>query len=174
MKEIFKQVKGFEGLYEVSNYGRVKSFHTKKPRILKHHLSGRDKSYPYIKLFKDEKRHGVPIHRLVAIAFIPNPENKKEVNHIDGNKQNNYFKNLEWVSPKENIRHAVRTGLIPSGPSNPNSKKIKQYDLNGNYIQTWVGAREIERVLGFFNTNIIAACRGKKSHAYKFIWKYAE
>lgn len=118
--EIWKDIDGFAGYYEISNYGRVKSLpktmgnpnHLSKIKILKPKI---DKyGYACVKLcsqIEKGKIKYVTIHRLVAKAFIPNPNNLKTVNHLDGNKQNNLIRNLEWCSHKENIDHAWATGL---------------------------------------------------------------
>lgn len=117
--EIFKDIKGYEGLYAVSNYGRVKSlpkqvfnhngFFYRKEKIIK---PGKDtKGYLRISVCLNGKQHTYKIHRLVAQAFIPNPENKPQVNHIDGNKQNNHVENLEWCTNQENQDHAWKNGL---------------------------------------------------------------
>lgn len=114
-KEIWKPIKGYEGLYEISNYGRVKSLPKIRGRrltnetILKPRIS--TQGYIMVGLRKNDKTFNASVHRLIAEAFIPNPENKKKVNHIDGNKQNNSIDNLEWCTPSENMQHAYRTGL---------------------------------------------------------------
>lgn len=124
--EIWEDIKGYEGLYQISNLGQVKSLekyvpykHTsnalqKKPcRILKGEIS----KCGYIRVvLQNCKRERCLVHRLVANAFISNPENKKTVNHKDGNKQNNSARNLEWATQSENLIHAVKTGLKPSYP----------------------------------------------------------
>lgn len=131
--EIWKPIKDFEGLYEVSNLGRVKSFdrvvncgHGKtrvmKGKILKE-VKLRD-GYFYVRLCKDTISTRKSIHRLVAETYIPNLDNKKEVNHIDGNKRNNNVSNLEWVTPKENMRHAWETGLLKPHST---KKKVSRY-----------------------------------------------
>lgn len=108
MREIWKPIEGYDGIYEVSNKGRVRSYYNnkhgmrKKPRIIKG-LSG---LYETVALRKNGKNNTQNVHRLVAQAFIPNPNNLKEVNHIDGNKKNNIVTNLEWVSHKSNMVHA--------------------------------------------------------------------
>ena len=104
MKEIWKDIKGYEGIYQVSNFGRIKSSYTK--RILK---GGKNKAgYLLVGLYKQGVLSRKSIHRLVAEAFIPNPDNKPEVNHIDENKTNNMVSNLEWMTAKENINHGTR------------------------------------------------------------------
>ncbi len=113
MPETWKDVVGYEGRYQVSSMGRIKSFPNKTrngERILKNLLSG-NVPYYYIDLVKDAKTHRKTIHRIVAEAFIPNPENKPQVNHIDGDKRNNRFDNLEWNTRSENQLHSIRTGL---------------------------------------------------------------
>lgn len=123
MKEIWKDVKGYEGLYQVSNFGKVKSLErtwfsgknsctkkTKPEHIMKYRLA-KGTGYCLLKLTKDGMEKHVYVHRLVAEAFLPNPNNLPEVNHIDGNKENNCVENLEWVTAKGNILHATKNKL---------------------------------------------------------------
>ena len=111
--EIWRDVVGYEGLYQVSNFGRVKSFQKNKVKILKSNVG--IGGYLRVILCKDFDKKNCFVHVLVAKAFIPNPEGKKQVNHRDGNKENNLVSNLEWMTPKENIKHAFYTGLRKSG-----------------------------------------------------------
>ena len=104
--EKFKQIKGYEN-YLISDQGRVYSYYTKK--FLKPHKN--TCGYLFVVLYKNGVCKNYRIHRLVALTFIPNPENKRTVNHIDGCKINNHVSNLEWCTNKENIRHAMDTGL---------------------------------------------------------------
>ena len=120
MKEVWKDIEGYEGLYQISNLGNVKSldrtqiqkrgdlYYNKKYKgqIIKSHLTHR--GYCAVGVTKHNRHKNFSVHRLVARAFIPNPENKPEVNHIDGNKQNNDVRNLEWLTPSENIIHMHR------------------------------------------------------------------
>lgn len=117
--EIWLPVRGYEGLYEVSDKGRVRSLDRKviystgrevlhRGRILKD-TAGKA-GYPQVVLTKDKEKKNYSVHRLVAEAFIPNPENKEQVNHIDRNKENNNISNLEWVTHQENADHAVASG----------------------------------------------------------------
>lgn len=110
MEEEWRPVKGYEGLYEVSNMGRVKSLHYGKSRILKQITN--TNGYMAVDLHKDGTRSPKRVHRLVATAFIPNPHNKPEVNHKDGNKKNNTVDNLEWCTSSYNTKHAYRNGLV--------------------------------------------------------------
>ena len=120
--EVWKDIEGYEGLYQVSTCGNVKSLpkvrrngtgtYIQKERLLK--PSNTSTGYKKVELCKDGKRKSFKVHRLVAIAFIPNPDNKPEVNHIDGNKINNNIDNLEWVTSSENSIHAYETGLSPN------------------------------------------------------------
>lgn len=120
-EEIWKPIVGYEGFYEVSNKGRVRSlkrkvsnghgFYIKEGRVLA--MSKTTTGYWKVELKKSgEKRRSMKVHRLVAFAFIPNPENKPNINHIDGNPLNNEVENLEWCTQKENLLHATRNGLI--------------------------------------------------------------
>lgn len=114
MEEIWKPVKGFEGIYEVSNIGRV--HHISTQRIKK--ASVTKNGYNYVALWKNNKHKHMLLHRLIAIAFIPNPLKKSQVNHKDGNKLNNALENLEWVTHQENGVHAYKTGLTRKPPGN--------------------------------------------------------
>lgn len=118
----------------------------------------------------------VYLHRLLAETFIPNPENKKEVNHIDGNKLNNSLNNLEWVTRVENSQHSYRYGLQKSKKSGANdkSKRVLQMDLMGNPIKEWDCVMDIERELGIKNGAISNCCLGKSKTSSNFIWKYIE
>jgi len=116
--EVWKAIKDYEGLYEISNLGRVKSL--KRNKLLKQQIG--TWKYSIIKLYKEGNCRNFKIHRLVAISFINNIYNKEQINHIDGNKQNNIVFNLEWCSRLENMQHAHNTGLIGT------KKRIKVYN----------------------------------------------
>lgn len=110
MEEEWRPVKGYEGLYEVSNMGRVKSLHRSQSIIMKQHMN--HNGYMFLGLRKDGTRSTKLVHRLVATAFIRNPNNYKIVNHKDGNKNNNIVDNLEWCTSSYNSKHAYRIGLM--------------------------------------------------------------
>lgn len=183
-KEVFKDVFNYEGLYQISNYGRVKSLERKsifycglrkeylKRRVKEKFLSFNKSNNGYIQvcLTKNGKCKTFILHRLVAQAFIPNPENKPQINHIDGNKENNCVDNLEWCDASENMQHASKTGLLKSNVK----RSVNQYDLNGNFITTWDSITDFLKAKGLNikSSNITSCCRGNKKSAYGYKWKY--
>ena len=167
--EEWKDIKGYEGLYQISNLGRVKSLPRngtiKEEKILKYSLD----KYGYPQIVLNNKKHKCfRVHRLVAEAFLLNPKNKSTVNHKDGNKTNNNVKNLEWNTIKENNDHALRTGL-----QRYTGKKINQYTINGEFIRQWNSQREVERQLKINHSNLKLACKGIYKQCNGFIWRYA-
>lgn len=124
MNEIWKEIEGFNGDYLISNLGRVKSLKNNKESILKPFKSGG--GYYKVALSKNKMSKTLYIHRLVAKAFIQNPENKPEINHIDGCKTNNQVTNLEWITHKQNIQHAYNAGLM----ENTRKSVIKAHEAN--------------------------------------------
>lgn len=186
MKEIWKDIKNYEGLYQVSNLGRIKSltkfinnnpknikigYYTKE-KILKPFYN--PKGYQLVRLYKNNKNYTKKIHRLVAEAFIPNYENKSQVNHIDGNKQNNKVENLEWCTNQENQKHSWEHNLHKRriGKENKLSKVVYQYDLKGNFIKVWNSVEEARKTLHI--SNISSVCNKKRNSAGGYIWEYAK
>ena len=166
MEELWKDIDGYEGLYQVSNLGNVKSLNynrTGKERILKPGNNGL--GYLNVLLCKNGKTKTFKIHRLVANAFIPNPYNKPEVNHKDENKTNNCVDNLEWMTSKENNNYGTRNERI--------SKLVLQFTKNGEFVKEWLSMHQIEIELGFANSHISECCNGKRKTAYGYIWKFA-
>ena len=167
-KEIIteEQLKEFEEIKDYSNYmihrdGRI---YNKKRKIF---MAGRlASSYLYVAF----KEHNHAIHRLVAIQFLPNPDNKKFVNHKDGNKLNNHVDNLEWTTKSENNQHAYDTGL------NPNVVAVKQYKMDGTFVATHKSISDACRIINIdpelCGSTITDCCRYKIKHAYNFIWRY--
>lgn len=183
MQEIWKDiyfkdknvVYDYRGRYKISNLGRIKSF----PRQGQSHirylkLINDTKNYLQVSLSKNNIHKWFKIHRLVAIMFIPNPENKTQVNHIDGNKQNNCVDNLEWCTNGENQIHAIRIGLkqLQIGSKNPKAKMIDQYDLNNNFIKTWGCMKDIYDELHIHRNYIRLCCIGKQKQTHGYIFKY--
>ena len=197
--EIWKPVVGYEELYEVSNFGRVRSLdridsnnHPLKGVILKPYIS--NSGYLLVGLYKQQKRDRKLLHRLVAEAFIPNPDNKPEIDHINTIKTDNtvflnedgsinYEKtNLRWTTRKENINNPLTKTKMqinarkPSkgkyGKKHHRSKPIIQYDKEGNFIKEWDCANDVERVLGISNKHIGSVCLGKRKSCGGYIWRY--
>lgn len=164
MEEIWKDKKDYEGHYQVSNLGRIKSIKFGKERILKQHIK---RGYYYVGLSKNGIVKRYLVHRLVAQAFIDNPNNYKEVNHKDENKLNNSVDNLEWCNAKYNINF----GTCIERRSKKKSKPVLQYTLDGEFVREWSSARECGKN-GFCHQHIGACCRGQLKHYKGFIWKY--
>jgi hypothetical protein len=181
--EIWKNVVGLEDSYMVSNLGRVKS---KERTIQQNSRWGTkiDKPYPEKLLNPQTNRNYLyvnangnkTIHRMVAKAFIPNPEIKPEINHINGVKTDNRLENLEWVTRSENAIHAVKTGLtvIKKGSERSDSTPISQFDLDGNWIRDWESQHQVERETGLQQSNINHVLKGRLKKSQGFIWKYKE
>lgn len=168
--EIWKDIVGYEGLYQVSNLGRVKSINRQgtKGVILKI-IKGKN-GYYYVPIRKNKKQKNALVNRLVAEAFIPNPYNKPQVNHKDENKGNNCSYNLEFCDHKYNCNYGTRNKKISSSLST----RINQYDLEGNFMKEYLGAMCIQRELGISNSSVIQCCKGKYKTAGGYIWKYKE
>lgn len=144
-KEIWKDIPGYEGLYQVSNYGLVKSL---RNNIILKDAKNRD-GYPKVCLNKNGEMKNFYIHRLVASMFVPNPYLYLEINHIDGNKENNYFENLEWCTRSQNVKHSFAAGLKTNkkGSANPLAKHFYQFDEKGNRIGEWFALIECAQYL---------------------------
>ena len=158
-----KDIKNYEGLYAVTSCGRVWSYKYKK--FLKPRDNG--KGYLFVGLFKDGVHKQYYIHRLVAEAYIPNPENYPMINHKDENKANNCLQNLEWCNASYNTNYGTRNEKV----SNKLKIPILQYDLNGNFIREWPSATDVGREV---KAHICHCLKGKLHTAYGYIWKYKE
>lgn len=178
MTEEFKDIPGYEGLYQVSNSGVVKSCAKYKgvgycqqvPETImsKVVFNGYYSTCLSKKGVKSRKYN----HRLVALTFIPNPNNFPEVNHIDGDKTNNHVSNLEWCTRLQNEQHAWRIGLKKmKGENHFASRVVTQFDMHLNPIRDWVNGLAIQKSLGFAATHISKCCNGKLKSAYGFIWR---
>lgn len=172
MEEVWKDIPGYEGRYKVSNMGRI--FSVLKNKFCK--IDTHQKGYYTVTLSKNKHTTHKGIHYWVALAFIPNPEHKPEVHHIDKDKRNNCVENLMWVTRKEHAGlHPERYITISKKVKNgKRSKQIAQYTFDGQLVKIWPSAMEIQRQLGISNSNIIACCKGKLKQTHGFIWKYWE
>jgi hypothetical protein len=191
--EVWKDVVGYEELYMVSNLGRVRGKGKpatnetpfwqikllKKDKIHSHSLN--KWGYAGVSLYKNGQGKRFQVHRLVAIAFIENAENKLQVNHKNGVKTDNWVENLEWATPSENLKHAfkiglkkvVKNGLGKTNELNVNSKPIIQKSLNGDFIRKFPSISEANRYFNKPQTNIPAALSGKQTQSCGYKWEYA-
>lgn len=181
--ENFKNIKGYEGLYQISNIGTVKSISriikrgnsqlTVKESILKTWIN--KGGYVSVKLFKNSIGKSFRIHRLIAIAFIENTQNKDCINHIDGIKTNNIIENLEWVTKSENTKHAFKIGIQTNnrigifGDLNNLSKSVYQYK-DGILINKFGSRLEAERVTKISSRKIALCCNGKRKTSGGYNW----
>ena len=154
--EIWKEIEGFEGEYAISSKGRVRNL--ENGRLLGGHYN--NTGYRLVKL----KGKWHTVHRLVALAFIPNPQKLPQVNHIDEDKLNNDVKNLEWCSAAYNINYSIHKRYC----------KVKQLDKCGNLIIIWNSIRQIEKETGYDSSYIVKCCKGKRRYAYGFQWQYLD
>lgn len=195
-EEIWKDMPGYEGLYQASNLGRIKSLdkvvfqkaknnstskHIYKGKILKPILH--DTGYNYVTL----NCKNISVHRLVAKTFIPNMENKPFVNHIDGNKLNNNANNLEWCTAKENMQHAFENNLINNKTklkkeselknikkaTLSNYKKVNMYDKGNLYIKTFNSIIEASIETKSNAGHIVQCCKHKQKTCGGYKWEYA-
>lgn len=190
--EIWKDIKGYEGLYQVSNYGRVRSLDRivqfgKQKRIAKgkiirlHHIKKPNYTQICVSLYKNRQGKNFIVARLVAEAFIPNPEGKPCIDHINTDPTDNRVGNLRWVTHKENSNNPKtihkmkkafkgKTGL--KGDKNNRSKKVLQFDLQGIFIREWNCTHQIEEEIGLTHTQVSRCCRGKYKTSGGFVWKF--
>ena len=147
-----KDIKNYEGIYGITSCGKVWSYKYKKflKPVIKH------KGYLYVILYKDGKGKNYRLHRLVAEAYIQNPDNLPQVDHIDNDKTHNYVNNLQWITNRDNSRKS-------------NNKPILQYDLDGNFIREWECAADVGKEV---KDNICKCLKGRLKSAYGYKWVY--
>ena len=182
MNEVWKDVVGYEGLYEVSDIGNVRSVNWGKRGYSKNlYLKPHNKGYLQVELFKNGNRKMFMVHRLVAQAFLENNDNLPLVNHKDENKENNRADNLEWCNNSYNVcyslnKHGIATGKRPK-VTRHNSKrtelKVVQITMDGKTVREWENSRAVFLNTGMSDWSISECCRGKRKTAYGYIWRYA-
>lgn len=183
MMEEWKDIEGYEGLYQVSDLGNVRSLNynkTRKIKVLKPRNGG--KGYKVVYLTKNGQQQNYYIHKLVGKAFLPNPENKPCIDHINTDKTDNRKTNLRWVTYQENSNNPIskekHKNKVPKpmlgvfGEKHPNSIPILQLGFNGVLIKEWSCASEVQRELGYKKSYIGSCCKGKHNSAYGFKWQY--
>lgn len=166
MKEVFLDIPDYEGLYEVSNLGRIR----RNGKILKP-CKNRG-GYLLVELCKNGIRRTVLVHRLVSQSFIPNPQNLPQINHKDEDKTNNTVNNLEWCTREYNNNYGTRNKRIAEKISEIKSKPVLQYDREGNFIREWPSMMKVEEETGIYQQNISMCCLGSRNSAGGYIWKY--
>ena len=182
--EIWRDVVGYEGYYQVSNQGNVRTL----PRTIERRnntdlsLKGRicsqtlsDKGYYTVGLCMNNKVKRVYVHKLVAISFIDNPQNLREINHIDENPKNNKVENLEWCTHRYNMNHGTIRERITKKLLNREDHSIPvcQYTLDGIFINEYPSMTEAARQNDILESGVSGACCGKRKTYKGFIWKYA-
>jgi len=177
--EVWKPVVGYEGLYEVSDQGRIKSLPRKGNHNILCYLKPalNKKGYLQVALTKGDSLKSYPLHKLVALTFIPNddPEHKTQVNHINEIKTDNRACNLNWMTPKENVNWGTgqyRAAQKRKSNGYYNQKKVIQMTLDGEVVKIWPSTSEAGRN-GFQQTSVSACCRGIRNKHKDFKWKYA-
>jgi len=183
--EVWKDIDGYSGVYQVSSLGRVRTVEDPNPkrkdRCRKEHihvggLSGKKYGkYRFILLRKNGKVGKFSIHRLVAQAFIPNPENKLQIDHIDGDKLNNKVDNLRWVTGKENVHNSITLIARSDKVRKIVSRKVGKYSLDGRILEVYGSCMEAAVMNNKKSpSGVIEACSGKRTHCGGFVFKYLD
>jgi hypothetical protein len=183
MKESWKDVIGYEGLYQVSSLGNVKSlprfekcsngltrFRNGKVRIQFTNSEG----YLRVVFWKQGIEKNYSVHRLVALCFVDGYTENYQVNHIDENKLNNNADNLEWVTASYNMSYGLGAKLRGSHTGKAIGKPINQLTLKHDFVKAWKNGRDIGTALGYSSSNISGVCLGRRNTAHGFIWEFAQ
>jgi hypothetical protein len=183
--EIWKDIEGYSGDYQISNYGRVKSFKNGSSKILK--CKTNNKGYKWVALCLNGVQSNLLVHRLVAMHFLDNDKNYKIINHIDENPANNNVSNLEWCTYSENIKKSTKFRkyyeinypknnkdicTTKKSKNNDTSNGVKQL-LNGQVVRIFKNSLEVKKCLGFDQSFILSVCRNKRKTAYGYQWQFA-
>ena len=166
MQVLWKEIPGYEGIYEISNTGVVRG----RKGIRKILVSW--DGYQYVKLCNRGHEKKFKVHRLVALAFLPNPLGFPEINHKDENKENNNVCNLEWCDRKYNNNYGKRNIVAGISIRKANQRRVFRYDKNLNFLDSFVSAKEAEKILKIDHTGILKCANNKRKTAGGFIWKY--
>lgn len=162
MIEEWKDIDGYQGRYQVSNFGNIRN---KMHKALSQEIT--KNGYKRVTLTKDKKQKHYAVHRLVAKAFIDNSLNYPCINHKDENRGNNNVNNLEWCTYSYNINYGSRNFKVQN-----NSKKVQQMDFAGNVLATYISVGFAAKIMSVDPSNIYKCCDGKISYAYDYKWKY--
>lgn len=176
--EIWKDVSNHKNI-QVSNMGKIRNTHYNGSieENIKEYKPNRDgKGYLFVRTIINGEKVNLKVHRLVAQAFIPNPNNLPQVNHKNGIKVDNRVENLEWCTNQENIIHAIKNNLRIKkfGKESPNHREIVQFDKQGNFIKNWDTITEAAKALNLSVTNINNNLKKRSKTAGGFIWKHKE
>lgn len=158
--ELWKDIVGFEGIYQISTYGRLKSFKVNTEGYVLKNTNNKGGYLSVILDYRNNRRISTRIHRLVAEAFIPNPDHLPEINHINGNKQNNHNDNLEWCTRRHNVRDAIKRNPNIIRGMNIYNKYIRprtiiQYSLDGRPLALFCNSVEASKATGVCHRNIL-------------------
>lgn len=193
INEEWKDIIGYSGIYQISNSGMVRVLErkvnsnfknadiiTRKEKIIRPGIDKFGYKRVALQLF-GRPRKSFSVHRLVALHFIPNPDSKPFINHIDSNPSNNNVDNLEWCTQSENIQHAYnigrkfgpKTNVGKIGVLANTSKKVNQFSLDGILLKTWDCILDAQRAHGYNGPNISKCCLNKIQTAYGYKWQHA-
>lgn len=164
MEEIWKNIKGYGNICQVSNLGRIKCGEDIKTPYME--------KKGYLRIALKGKKHLV--HRLVAEAFIPNPNNKPYIDHINTDRTDNRVENLRWVTNKENCNNPISKQNYSKSNKGKTAVSILQFTKDGEFVRKWNSMSDVENILHFNHSNISQNCMGKRNTAYSFKWGYAD
>jgi hypothetical protein len=177
VEEIWRDVPGYEGLYQVSDHGNVRSLNWRNLGHARNlYLKEHNRGYRHVELRKNGKAKAFTVHRLVAMAFIPNPNNYPVINHKDENKANNAADNLEWCNMSQNMKHTIslhQDRYHVEGKPFYRTEKVIQMSQTGEQLKVWDNLITIKRETGWSQWSIDQCCRGIRKTAYGYTWRFA-